>query len=335
MRNFKILLNLFVFVALPFGNQAAAASRNPFFGSARITRENADAAGNVIVGRVNSALNEPNLYIKHIWADCAYANHHQTVVEGLGHKADTFFAGAGIDYRCSSLLSFLDRCVIGLFAFYADTSMSYEGNESLEGDKSKQDSLMLGFYSGYAIGRWTISSSSLFAFTRHGDSLSAHSGGGPLEKVEFHTFCGNSSHSNLGVSYKIPCKQLAIEPMAFLNYETVVQKKHSGGTVQIAKQNAKYLQMILGVKVGVGTPVQIGLRQLRPYLFAGLARDVHRHDNIPEVYAAFEGKRNSAVVGAGLSALVSDAISISMAYRGSYSKHNKVNTFATEISYKF
>jgi outer membrane autotransporter protein len=335
MKNFKILLNLFVFIALPFGSQATAAFRDPFFENVRITRENADAAGNVIVGRVNSALNEPNLHTKHVWADGAYTNHYQTVMEGLGYEADTFFTGIGIDYRCSSLLSFLDRCVIGLFAFYMDTSMSYEGSESLRGDKSKHDSSMLGFYSGYAISRWTILSSSLFTFTKHGDSLSVHSGGGPLGKVEFHTFRGNSSHSNLGISHKIPCKQLTFEPMVFLSYETAMQKKHSSGTVQIAKQDAKYLQMILGVKVGVGTPVQIGLRQLKPYLFAGLARDVHRHNNIPAAHSTFEGKRNSVAVGAGLSALISDATSINMAYRGNYSKHNKASTFTTEISHKF
>jgi hypothetical protein len=123
--------------------------------------------------------------------------------------------------------------------------------------------------------------------------------------------------------------------MAFLSYETVVQKKYSSGIVQVAKQDAKSLQMILGIKVGVETPVQIGLRQLRPYLFAGFARDVYRHDNISAAHTTFEGKRNSALVGAGLSRLISDAISIHMAYRGNYSKCNKVSAFMTEISYKF
>ncbi|MDR2720714.1 MAG: autotransporter outer membrane beta-barrel domain-containing protein [Puniceicoccales bacterium] len=336
MKKFKILLHLLVFTALPFNGQAIAAFRNPFFENVRITRGNADAAGRIIIGRIDSALNEPNLHIKHIWADGAYANHYQTAKQGLGYKADAFFAGAGVDYRCSSLLSFLDRCVIGLFAFYANTSMSYEGSESLKGDKGKHDSFILGFYSGYAIGRWTIFSSSLFTFTKHGDSLSVHSGGdlsGPLGKVELHSFCGNSSHSNLGISYEAPCKKMTIEPMVFLNYETIIQKKHSSGTVQITKQDAKYLQMILGVKLGA--PLQVGLRQLKPYLFAGMAQDVYRHGNVSAAHTLFEGKRNFAVVEAGLSALVSNFLSVNMAYRGNYSKHTQVSAFTTEVSYKF
>jgi hypothetical protein len=146
----------FVFIAWPFGNQTTEVLRNAIFENVTMTRQNADTGGNIMVEGMNNTLNEPNLRIKQVWTDGAYASHYQSVVDCFGYPLDIFFAGTGIGYRCSSLPSFLNPCILSLVAFYMDMLMSHRSGESFKGDKTTHDSLMLGSNSGYGVGRSII-----------------------------------------------------------------------------------------------------------------------------------------------------------------------------------
>ncbi|MDR3273734.1 MAG: autotransporter outer membrane beta-barrel domain-containing protein [Puniceicoccales bacterium] len=345
MKNFKTMLCLFALVVAPLLSFGIA-FRNPFFENVRVFRENANAMGDSIICYADSILNEPDAKAKHIWLSSGHVNHCQTEELGLGYSADTFLVNVGADLKYSSLFSFLDRSIMGLFASYADTSLDYKGSESLKGDKTKQNSLTFGFYSGYGLKRFTIFSSSLFATTKYNNRLSVHSEdnlSGPLKNVEPHTFRGRSTHSNLGISYKCPCKRLTIEPMAFLNYETIMQKKHDDGTISVERQRASYLQATLGIKLEVST--SIGSRKAKPHLFVGLARDLYSRDKLSKtvrdpqgnqvVQTLFKRERNSVKIGAGLSILLKDTIAADVAYQGEYSKHNKASAILVGISCKF
>jgi outer membrane autotransporter protein len=267
-------------------------------------------------------------------------------MKDLGYGADTFLLSIGADYKGSSPLSFLDRYIVGIFSSYANASMDYRGSESLKGDKTKQNSLIFGYYSGYGVKRWTGFSSSLVSITRHRNSLSMHSGNdlsGPLEKINTCTFCGHSTRTDIGLSYKYPFKQLIIEPMAFLKYGSAAQKKHSNGNVSLPKQKSKYLQPIVGIRLEM--PVEIGSHKLNPHFFIGFARDMYRHNNIPKTVndlqgnqvrqTLFERERNSMMTEVGLSMLIKDTMDADISYRGEYFRHNKANAVIAGINYKF
>ncbi|MDR1255433.1 MAG: autotransporter outer membrane beta-barrel domain-containing protein [Puniceicoccales bacterium] len=344
MKNLKILfysLALAVAPALSFGG----AFRNPFFESAGVVRENIDALDSVVTAHADSALNELDAKAKRTWLDSGYINHHQSLRQGLGYDGDTFSLAVGTDHnyskQCPFLDKFLDSYAVGAFAAYNNTSVDYKGAETLGGDKTKNSSLAFGLYSGYGSKRWSIFSLSLFSAERYKHSLSMHSGAdlsGALAKVDTHTFRGNSVHSNVKISYKCLCKQLTIEPEATLLYGKIGQKKHGDGTLSLAKQRMEYLQAIFGVKLGM--TANVGTHRIKPQLFVGLARDVHRRDKIAETQAPiaqtiFERGRGSAVVKASLSLLINGTMDADISYRGEYFKHNQAHALIAGISYKF
>jgi uncharacterized protein YhjY with autotransporter beta-barrel domain len=327
---------------LSFGN----AFRNPFFENTGVVRENTDAVSNTIIKRIDGILNKPSPKKKRAWMNGGYLNHCQKEMKGLGYDADTFLLSIGAGYKGSNSLSFLDRYIIGIFSSYANTFVDYGGSESLKGDKTKQDSLVFGYYSGYGIKRWTGFSSSLISITKHKNSLSMHSGNdlySQLEKINACTFCGHSTRTDIGLSYKYPFKQLIIEPMAFLKYGSAAQKKHSNGTLSLPKQKSEYLQSIVGIRLEM--PVEIRLYKINPHFFIGFARDMHRHNNIPTAVndpqgnqvhqTLFERDRNSMMTEVGLSMLIKDTMDADISYRGEYAKRNKANAIIVGINYKF